>query len=145
MRKAPAPVSRLGSRGAYILLFSAVRILQERRCLSGKSVPCITKIGLDELCDGEYETPENCSIVAQKKDDGTEWQRYHGRLIDIPELGKQIIVDPYVYIPYTTDEDGNCTGIGYPTAPDFVVRVDLEFTETWGEEILQLSDFAFLF
>lgn len=96
--------------------------------LSGKSVPCITRIGLDDLCDGEYETPENCSIVAQKKADGTEWQRYHGRLIDIPELGKQIIVDPYVYIPYTTDDDGNCTGIGYPTAPDFVVRVDLEFT-----------------
>ena len=94
--------------------------------LSGRSMPVVTKVGLDELADGDYETAENCTIVTQKTSDGKGWQRFHGRLIDASS--KQIIVDPQVYIPYSTDDDGKCTGIGIPTAPDFVVRVEVGFS-----------------
>ena len=96
--------------------------------LDGHSTPVVARVGLDELADGTYETAGNCTVVTQKKSDGTEWQRFHGRLIDIPSLGKQIIVDPQVYIPYTADKDGKCTFIGSPAAPDFVVRVDVQFS-----------------
>lgn len=94
--------------------------------LSGRSMPVVTKVGLDELADGDYETAENCTVVTQKTSDGKGWQRFHGRLIDASS--KQIIVDPQVYIPYSTDDDGKCTGIGIPTAPDFVVRVEVGFS-----------------
>ena len=93
--------------------------------LSARSTPTVTKIGLDELADGDYETAQNCSVVTQKTSDGKGWQRFHGRLINASS--KQIIVDPQVYIPYTADGD-NCTGIGFPTSPDFVVRVDVQFS-----------------
>lgn len=96
--------------------------------LDGRSTPLVTKIGLNDLADGSYETADNCSVVTQKTADGKGWQRFHGRLINMQETGKQIIVDPQVYIPYSTDDKGNCTGIGYPTAPDFVVRIDVQFT-----------------
>ena len=96
--------------------------------LSGKSTPCVWQVGLDELADGEYETKDNCTVVTQKTADGNGWQRFHGRLIDVENAGKQIIVDPQVYIPYSTDGNGQCTGIGYPTSPDFVVRVDVQFS-----------------
>ena len=66
-------------------------------------------------------------IVVQKNSKGG-WQRFHGRLIDVENVGKQIIVDPQVYIPYSADDKGVCTGIGYPTSPDFVVRVDVQFS-----------------
>ncbi len=94
--------------------------------LSGRSMPVVTKVGLDELADGDYETAENCTIVTQKTSDGKGWQRFHGRLIDASS--KQIIVDSQAYIPYSTDDDGKCTGIGIPTAPDFVVRVEVGFS-----------------
>ncbi len=96
--------------------------------LSANSIPVVWKVGLDDLADGQYETADNCTVVTQKTADGKGWQRYHGRLIDVPELGKQIVVDPQVFLPYTLDENGKCTEIGYPTAPDFVVRVDVQFT-----------------
>ena len=96
--------------------------------LSSNSTPMVWKVGLDDLADGDYETASNCSIITQNTADGKGWQRYHGRLIDVPELGKQIVVDPQVFLPYSLDENGKCTGIGYPTAPDFVVRVDVQFT-----------------
>jgi hypothetical protein len=96
--------------------------------LDGHSTPVVTKVGLDELADSINETAGNCTVVTQKTSDGTGWQRFHGRLIDIPSLGKQIIVDPQVYIPYTADKDGKCTFIGSPAAPDFVVRVDVQFS-----------------
>lgn len=96
--------------------------------LSAKSTPMVTQVALDDLADGDYETASNCTVVAQKTSDGTAWQRFHGRVIEMAETGKQIIVDPQVYIPYTVDDKGKCTGIGYPTAPDFVVRVDVQFT-----------------
>ena len=86
----------------------------------------INKVQKESLADGKYEIETgkeaNCSVVAQKKDD-KEWQRFYGRLIDLPEINKQIMVDPQVFVPYT---DGN--NIGFPTAPDFVVRVDVQFT-----------------
>jgi hypothetical protein len=86
----------------------------------------INKVQKESLADGEYEIETgkkaNCTVVAQLKD-GKDWQRFYGRLIDLPEINKQIMVDPQVYVPYT---DGN--HIGFPTAPDFVVRVDVEFT-----------------
>lgn len=96
--------------------------------LSGRTTPCIWKIGLDEFADGAYETSQNCTVYAQKTADGTEWQRYYGRVIDLPEMGKKIIVDPQVFIPYSVNEEGKCTAIGFPTSPDFVVRIDVEFT-----------------
>ena len=96
--------------------------------LSGRSMPVVTKVGLDDLADGEYESAGNCTVVTQKTSDGKGWQRFHGRLIDVKEMGKQIVVDPQVFLPYSLDENGKCTGIGYPTAPDFVVRVDVQFT-----------------
>lgn len=93
--------------------------------------PFITKLGLDALADGEYETADNCSIVAQKAvigNDTIAWQRFYGRLIELPEMNKQIIVDPQVFIPYAVDGSGNETSIGFPTAPDFVVRVEVQFS-----------------
>ena len=95
--------------------------------LSEKTSPCVWQIGLDELADGEYETKDNCTVVVQNNSKGG-WQRFHGRLIDVENVGKQIIVDPQVYIPYSTDGNGVCTGIGYPTSPDFVVRIDVQFS-----------------
>ena len=94
--------------------------------LNARSTPVITHIGLDELADDIYETAKNCKVITQKTSDGKEWQRFHGRLIDASS--KQIIVDPQVYIPYAVDGDGKCTSIGYPMAPDFVVRVEVGFS-----------------
>lgn len=93
-----------------------------------ESEPVITLVDLNSLADGDYETAGNCKTVTQKKSDGTGWQRFHGQLIELPEMNKQIIVDPQVYIPYAVDGSGNETTIGFPTAPDFVVRVDVQFT-----------------
>lgn len=113
--------------------------------LNQKSIPYVNRVPLNALADGEYETAGNCSVVAQKKSDGTEWQRYHGRLIDIPELGKQIIVDPQVYIPYSLDENGKCKEIGFPQSPDFVVRIDLEFTALDDQGERKLFQFGKLY
>ena len=96
--------------------------------LNSNSEPYLTMVQLNALADGDYETAENCTIVTQKTADGTGWQRFHGRLIELSEMNKQIIVDPQVFIPYAVDGSGNETSIGFPTAPDFVVRVDVEFT-----------------
>ena len=96
--------------------------------MSANSEPLLSIVGLNSLADGEYETAENCTIVTQKTDKGTGWQRFHGRLIDLPEIGKQIMVEPQVFIPYDVDGSGNANNIGFPTAPDFVVRVDVQFT-----------------
>ena len=111
--------------------------------LSGRSMSVVTKVGLDELADGDYETAENCTIVTQKTSDGKGWQRFHGRLIDASS--KQIIVDPQVYIPYSTDDDGKCTGIGIPTAPDFVVRVEVGFSALDDSLIRKRFHFSKLF
>ena len=94
--------------------------------LNARSTPVVTRVGLNELADNDYEKADNCSVFVQNKNE-KGWQRYHGRLIDVPKLGKQIIIDPQVYIPYTMDGD-KCTGIGFPASPDFVVRVDVQFT-----------------
>lgn len=83
----------------------------------------------EALVDGSYETTSGkdaSRIVTQMAAIGKDtvgWQRFYGRLIDLPEIGKQIMVDPQVFIPYT---DGY--NIGFPTAPDFVVRVDVQFS-----------------
>jgi len=97
---------------------------------SSNSSVMINRRQKESLADGTYEIETgkdaNCSMVTQKKGEGAnsqDWQRFYGRLIDLPEIGKQIMVDPQVFIPYT---DGN--NIGFPTAPDFVVRVEVEFT-----------------
>ena len=58
---------------------------------------------------------------------------------------KQIIVDPQVYIPYSTDDDGKCTGIGIPTAPDFVVRVEVGFSALDDSLIRKRFHFSKLF
>ena len=92
-----------------------------------ESEPVITLVDLNSLADGDYETADNCKTVTQKMSDGTGWQRFHGRLIELPEMNKQIIVDPQVFIPYAVDGSGNETTIGFPTAPDFVVRIDVQF------------------
>ena len=94
---------------------------------SSNSSVMINRRQKESLADGTYEIETgkdaNCSMVTQKTTEGTDWQRFYGRLIDLPEIGKQIMVDPQVFIPYT---DGN--NIGFPTAPDFVVRVEVQFT-----------------
>lgn len=94
---------------------------------NGSSAVVINRNQKESLADGEYEIvtgkEANCSVVAQKNSDGKEWQRFYGRLVDLPEINKQIMVDPQVFVPYT---DGK--NIGFPTAPDFVVRVDVQFT-----------------
>ena len=96
--------------------------------VGSRQAPYVTKLGLDDLLvetgSDAYETASNCKIVTQKTADGKNWQRFHGRLIEMPETGKQIIVDPQVFIPCT--DDGK--EISYPTAPDFVVRVDVQFS-----------------
>ena len=96
--------------------------------LNVNSEPYLTRVQLNALADGDYETAENCTIVTQKTADGKDWQRFHGRLIELPEMNKQIMVDPQVFIPYAVDGSGNETSIGFPTAPDFVVRVDVQFS-----------------
>lgn len=95
--------------------------------LNGSTTPAITEVGLDELADGDYETRDNCSIFAYKKD-GKDWFRFHGRIIDAPEYGKKIIVEPQVFVPYTVD-GSKCT-VDNVTVPDFVVRVDVVFSAT---------------
>lgn len=113
--------------------------------LDGHSSPVVTRVGLDELADGSYETASNCTIYTQKDKDGNGWQRFHGRLIDVPSLGKQIIVDPQVFIPYTTDSDGNCARIGHAASPDFVVRVDIQFIALDDNNKRKLFQFGKLF
>lgn len=73
---------------------------------------------LDTTKDG-YETEYNSSFVNQPGGN----MHFYGRVID--EFGKLIIVDPQVYVPYT--KQGETFLISNPTAPDFVVTVNVVF------------------
>lgn len=73
---------------------------------------------LDTAPDG-YETISNSTFVSQPGGD----MHFYGRIID--DCGKLIMVDPQVYVPYI--KEGGTFLISNPTAPDFVVTVNVVF------------------
>lgn len=98
--------------------------------LTESTTPRLVVASVDDLLttdSKEYETSGNSSTLFQAGSD----MRYHGRLIK--ECGKDIVVDPQVFLPYK-QENGTFIFTD-PTAPDFVVTVNVAF-ESQGSTFL---------
>ena len=76
----------------------------------------ITPTDLLETDSRAYETPSNCSLVAQ---DGGANLQFYGR--SVQASAQNIMVDPQVYVPYNGSTYSN------PIAPDFLVTVTVTF------------------
>lgn len=109
--------------------------------LDERSMPELTVVGLDDLADGKFETASNCKMFAYQKN-GKDWQRFYGRIVDAG--GKQVMVDPQIFVPYEMDGD-KCKTIGNVETPDFLVRVDIAFKAKDPEGNYRLFHFGKLF
>lgn len=72
----------------------------------------------------KYHTVDNCDLIEQEGA-GSESPiiRYYGKMEH--EMGKDILVDPQVFLPYV--KKGDTFHFGAPTVPDLVVAVNIVF------------------
>ena len=98
--------------------------------LSESTSPRLVVLPIKDLLSTDskdYETKDNTATTFYNGSN----MHYHGRLIQ--ECGKDIVVEPQVLLPYTTD---NSTFVfNNPTAPDFIVTVNVAF-ESQGSTFL---------
>jgi hypothetical protein len=90
--------------------------------LSKNSNPRLEVVPLTALLDTDpdaYETANNSTFIDQP---GAGGMHFYGRVVN--ECGKDIMIDPQIYVPFTKD---NTTYISNPKAPDFVVTVNVVF------------------